>query len=163
MTDISIADFQLPGDDPAGGITLSVVTKLTNPSAFGVEIGTLRVGLYYEDLYLGFVLPSCLLCLADLCDRPAQTAQPINLTAGVNTIHLVGRMMPYTDNPAALAQLSTLFSNYLNGVATPVTARGLDVTLPNGETIAWLKKGIQALVLNVPLRSSFFLLALDPN
>lgn len=58
MTDISIADFQLPGDDPAGGITLSVVTQLTNPSAFGVEIGTLSVGLYYQDLYLGFVLLS---------------------------------------------------------------------------------------------------------
>ena len=31
MTDISITDFQLPGDDPAGGISLSVQTKLTNP------------------------------------------------------------------------------------------------------------------------------------
>lgn len=67
-------------------------------------------------------------------------------------------MLPYTDNPVALAQLSTLFSNYLNGVVTPVTARGLDISLPSGETITWLKQGIQALVLNVPLRASFPLL-----
>ena len=53
MTDISISDFQLPGDDPAGGISLAVTTKLTNPSPFGVELGSLAVGLYYNDLYLG--------------------------------------------------------------------------------------------------------------
>lgn len=53
MTDVSISDFQLPGDDPAGGISLAVSTKLTNPSAFGVEIGTLVVGLYYNGIYLG--------------------------------------------------------------------------------------------------------------
>lgn len=56
MTDVSISDFQLPGDDPAGGITLAVTTKLTNPSAFGVEIGLLTVGLYYNDLFLGYAL-----------------------------------------------------------------------------------------------------------
>jgi hypothetical protein len=56
MTDISISDFQLPGDDPAGGISLAVTTKLTNPSAFGVQIGYLTVGLYYNDLFLGLVL-----------------------------------------------------------------------------------------------------------
>lgn len=55
MTDVSISDFQLPGDDPAGGISLAVTTKLTNPSAFGVEMGILMVDLYYEDLYLGYV------------------------------------------------------------------------------------------------------------
>lgn len=55
MTDVSISDFQLPGDDPAGGITLAVVTQFTNPSAFGVEIGSLVVDLFYGDLYLGFV------------------------------------------------------------------------------------------------------------
>ena len=53
MTDVSISDFQLHGNDPAGGITLSVTTKLTNPSPFGVELGLLKVDLYYGDLYLG--------------------------------------------------------------------------------------------------------------
>jgi hypothetical protein len=31
MTDVFITDFQLPGDDPAGGISLSVQTQFTNP------------------------------------------------------------------------------------------------------------------------------------
>ncbi|GAA6063179.1 hypothetical protein JCM10212_003114 [Sporobolomyces blumeae] len=137
MTDISITDFQLPGDDPAGGISLSVQTKLTNPSAFGVEIGILSVSLYYQDLLLG----------------PAHTTSSVNLTAGVNYIHLVGRLLPYPDNPAALAQLSTLFSAYLNGETIPVQARGLSIDLPGDENIAWLTAGIQALTLNVPLKS----------
>ncbi|GAA5937070.1 uncharacterized protein JCM15063_000146 [Sporobolomyces koalae] len=137
MTDISITDFQLPGDDPAGGISLSVQTKLTNPSAFGVEIGVLTVSLYYGDLLLG----------------PAHSTTGVNLTAGVNYIHLVGRLLPYENDPAALAQLSTLFSAYLNGETIPVQARGLSINLPGNENIAWLTAGIQALTLNVPLRS----------
>ncbi|KAI5474806.1 pre-rrna processing protein [Pseudohyphozyma bogoriensis] len=137
FTDVSISDFQLPGDDPAGGISLSVVTQLTNPSAFGVEIGTLVVGLYYQDLYLG----------------PAQTASPTNLTAGVNHIHLVGRLIDYSNNTAALDQLSYIFTQYLNGESTPVEARGVSVTLPSGQVIDWLQAGISALTLNVPLSS----------
>lgn len=86
--------------------------------------------------------------------RPARTAAPINLTSGINSINLVGRMVPYLDNATALAELSVVFSNYLNGLTTMVTARGRSVTLPNGETISWLSKGVKALVLSVPLKST---------
>ncbi|GAA5897781.1 hypothetical protein JCM8208_000260 [Rhodotorula glutinis] len=137
FTNIGIFDFQLPGDDPAGGVSLSVGASLTNPSSFGIQIGVLTAGLYYGDLYLG----------------PAQTSSPVNLTTGPNYLHLVGRLVPYQDDPAALAQLSTLFSSYLNGDTIPVQARGLSIALPSGENIAWLSTGISALTLNVPLRS----------
>lgn len=138
MTDVSISDFQLPGDDPAGGISLAVTTQFTNPSAFGVEMGILTVALYYDGLFLG----------------PASTTQPFNLTSGVNTVTLEGRMIPYTNDSAALVKLSTVFSNYLNGVVTPVSAVGLTVSLPGGITPAWLSAGVKALVLNVPLVSA---------
>lgn len=55
MTDISIANFQLPGDDPAGGITLAVTAKFTNPSPFGIDLGILSVGLFYDGIFLGYV------------------------------------------------------------------------------------------------------------
>ncbi|GJN94719.1 hypothetical protein Rhopal_007810-T1 [Rhodotorula paludigena] len=137
FTNISIRDFQLPGDDPAGGISLSVQTSLTNPSSFGLEIGVLTVSLYYGDLFLG----------------PASTSGSVNLTTGENDIHLVGRLVPYPDDTAALGQLSTLFTSYLNGDTIPVQARGLSIDLPSGQNIAWLSSGISALTLNVPLRS----------
>ncbi|BGP00846.1 hypothetical protein RTBOTA2_002159 [Rhodotorula toruloides] len=137
FTNIEIKDFQLPGDDPAGGISLSVVTSLTNPSSFGIEIGVLSVSLFYGDLLLG----------------PAHTSGPVNLTAGVNYVHLVGRLLPYENDNAALQKLGTLFSAYLNGDTIPVQARGLSIDLPGGENIAWLTAGISALTLNVPLKS----------
>lgn len=62
-------------------------------------------------------------------------------------------MIPYTDNATALQALSTVFSNYLNGIPTPVQARGVSVTQPNGDTISWLSQGIKALILEVPLVS----------
>ncbi|KEI38214.1 uncharacterized protein L969DRAFT_517877 [Mixia osmundae IAM 14324] len=137
FTNVAIADFQLPGDDPAGGITLDVVTTLTNPSAFGVEVGTLMVDLFYQDLYLG----------------PAQTSQFVNLTSGFNSFPLTGRLLSYAGNQTALAQLGVLFTNYVNGDSTLVTAVGRSVTLPNGDSIAWLNQGIRALQLIVPLKS----------
>lgn len=60
-------------------------------------------------------------------------------------------MVPYPNDPVALAQLSTVFSNYLAGVVTPVQARGFKAELPGGEIPAWLQAGIQALTLSVPL------------
>lgn len=106
-------------------------------SAFGVEIGVLTVGLYYEDLYLG----------------PASTTSAVNLTAGVNNLQLAGRLIPYANDPIALQKLSTLFSAYINGEVTPVEARGATVALPSGESLSWLTAGISALTLRVPLQS----------
>lgn len=51
----------------------------------------------------------------------------------------------------ALEALSTVFSNYLNGLPTPIEARGLSVSLPNGDRVNWLSQGIKALILQVPL------------
>lgn len=106
-------------------------------SSFGIEIGVLSVSLFYGDLLLG----------------PAHTSGPVNLTAGVNYVHLVGRLLPYENDNAALQKLGTLFSAYLNGDTIPVQARGLSIDLPGGENIAWLTAGISALTLNVPLKS----------
>lgn len=52
-TIIFFQDLQLPGDDPAGGITAVATATLVNPSPFGVAVGTLNLALYYKGLYLG--------------------------------------------------------------------------------------------------------------
>ncbi len=74
--DVKILDVQLPGDDPAGAITAQELTSLANPSAFGVQLGTLNLGLYYKDLYLG----------------PAAAAGLVNITSGVKTVLLSKRV-----------------------------------------------------------------------
>lgn len=51
--DVKILDLQLPGNDPQGGIQAIATASLVNPSPFGVEVGTLNLDLFYQDLYLG--------------------------------------------------------------------------------------------------------------
>jgi hypothetical protein len=53
LEDVKLIDVQLPADDPAGGIQVSATATLLNPSPFGVQVGTLVLALYYQDLYLG--------------------------------------------------------------------------------------------------------------
>ncbi|CDR88214.1 uncharacterized protein SPSC_03875 [Sporisorium scitamineum] len=134
--DVEILDFQLPGDDPAGGITLSVTTSLVNPSPFGVQLGTLNLGLYYQGLYLG----------------PATTTN-LNVSAGRNVITLNGRLVPHNDNSTALDLLGKLFTGYINGETLPTHARGVSVQQADGQNIGWLSAGITALELAVPLKS----------
>lgn len=88
--------------------------------------------------------------LAD--NRPASTPEPTNLTAGVNHVNLVGRLVPQT-SASSLDSLSVLFSNYLNGLSVPVSATGASIQLPGGEIVTWLVEGISALTLDVPLMS----------
>ncbi|KAK0542857.1 hypothetical protein OC846_006614, partial [Tilletia horrida] len=136
FTDIEILDFQLPGDDPAGGITLGVKTALTNPSPFGVQIGNLNLDLYYDGLYLG----------------PGSSSN-LNITPGANVIQLGGRLISHADNATALGQLSKLFTAYLNNEVVPAEARGVSTTQANGDEISWLSRGIQALNIKVPIKA----------
>ncbi|SPO24995.1 probable conserved hypothetical Ustilago-specific protein [Ustilago trichophora] len=134
--DVEILDFQLPGDDPAGGISLSVTTSLVNPSPFGVQLGTLDLGLYYQGLFLG----------------PASTSN-LNVSTGRNVITLNGRLVPHNDNATALDLLGKLFTGYINGKTLDTQARGVSVRQADGQNIGWLSTGISALQLAVPLKS----------
>lgn len=134
--DVEILDFQLPGDDPAGGISLSVTTSLVNPSPFGVQLGTLDLGLYYQGLFLG----------------PASTSN-LNVSTGRNVITLNGRLVPHNDNATALDLLGKLFTGYINGETLPTQARGVSVRQADGQKIGWLSTGISALELAVPLKA----------
>ena len=135
--DVKILDFQLPGDDPLGGITAQVLTSLTNPSPFGLQLGTLNLDLYYKGLYLG----------------PAAADGAINVTSGVNVVNLKARLLPQAGNQTALDMLGEVFTGYINGESVPVQAKGVSTQLANGDTIGWLSNGIKALSVNVPLKS----------
>lgn len=67
-------------------------------------------------------------------------------------ITLQGRLIPQNTS-SALAELSTLFTAYLNGETSPVIAVGQSALQSDGSTISWLTEGIQALRLNVPLKN----------
>ncbi|CAO1623850.1 unnamed protein product [Parajaminaea phylloscopi] len=136
FSDVKVLDFQLPGDDPRGGITTQVLTQLRNPSPFGLQLGTLNLGLYYKDMFLGQV-----------------QANDVNVTTGLNTILISGQLVPHTNNATELDLLGELFTGYINGEAVPVEARGISTALSNGKSVTWLSEGIKALKVQVPLQA----------
>lgn len=51
--DVKLLNFQLPGDDPAGGISTTAISQLNNPSPFNLQIGTLDLDLFYKGMFIG--------------------------------------------------------------------------------------------------------------
>ncbi|KAF8972948.1 hypothetical protein BDZ97DRAFT_1691577 [Flammula alnicola] len=131
---VVLQDLQLPADDPAGGIKFVAVTQLLNPSPFSLDLGTVVFALSYQNVSLGI-----------------GTGTDTKIVPGNNTISLAGTLERQTD-PANLAQVSKLFTNYLNGENSPVIATGLSTLQSDGSTISWLSEGLQDLQLNVPFK-----------
>ena len=72
---------------------------------------------------------------------------------GLNNITLKGILEPVQDS-ADLAKVSTLFTNYINGDVSTVIATGQSTLQNDGSVIQWLSDGLQALRLQVLLKSS---------
>lgn len=53
-----------------------------------------------------------------------------------------------------LTVVSELFTKYLNGETAPVLAVGRSTLQTDNTSISWLSQGLQALVLEVPFKSS---------
>ncbi|KAG2175944.1 hypothetical protein INT44_000422 [Umbelopsis vinacea] len=133
---VKITSFALPGDDPAGGIQVSLGTTLTNPSSIGVYLGTIQLAIGYQGVYLG----------------PVQ-ASNVNLTSGDNNITLNGRLVPQTD-PNNLNVVSDLFTRYIAGEISNTTATGV-AAMPDGvNSISWLSEGFKTVQLNVGLAAT---------
>ncbi|KAJ7188457.1 hypothetical protein C8R46DRAFT_1054741 [Mycena filopes] len=130
---VAIQDFQLPSDNPAGGINFVAVTQLTNPSPFSLNLGTVVFALSYQNVDLGL-----------------GTSTDTVISPGSNTISLKGYLHSHTD-ASELAVVSTLFTNYLNSVVSPVVATGVSTLQADNSTVSWLSIGLQSLKLDVPL------------
>ncbi|GAB5591805.1 hypothetical protein Unana1_06705 [Umbelopsis nana] len=133
---VKITSFALPGDDPAGGIQVSLGTTLTNPSPIGVYLGTIALNIGYNGVYLG----------------PVQ-AENVNLTNGDNNITLSGRLIPQTD-PNNLAIVSDLFTRYIAGEVSNTTATGVSAAPDGHNPISWLSEGFKTVQLNVGLAAA---------
>ncbi|KAG2183772.1 hypothetical protein INT43_006783 [Umbelopsis isabellina] len=130
---VTITSFNLPNDDPAGGIHMSLGTVLNNPSPVGVQLGTISLDVGYNGVYLGPV-----------------SASNVTLQSGANNIQLEGRMVPQTQ-AADLNQISQLFSQYVAGKPSNTTATGVSAAPDGVHPVSWLSKGFQSIQLDVTL------------
>jgi hypothetical protein len=134
--EVKITSFALPGDDPAGGIQVSLGTTLTNPSTIGVFLGTINLSIGYNGVYLG----------------PVQ-ATNVNLASGPNNITLNGRLIPQTD-PNNLNVVSDLFTRYIAGEVSNTTATGVSAAPDGVHPVSWLSNGFKTVQLNVGLAAT---------
>ncbi|KAG2172665.1 hypothetical protein INT43_000012 [Umbelopsis isabellina] len=134
--EVKITSFALPGDDPAGGIQVSLGTALTNPSSIGVYLGTINLDIGYQGVYLGPV-----------------SASNVNLAPGVNNITLNGRLIPQTSSQN-LDVISDMFTRYVAGESSNTTAKGVSAAPDGVHPVSWLSAGFKTVQLNVALASA---------
>ncbi|CAO3630686.1 unnamed protein product [Mucor hiemalis] len=133
---VKITDFQMPGDDPNGGIKVQLGTVLESPSPIGVQLGTIKLAIGYDGVSLGDV-----------------SANGVVLQKGDNNIVLSGTLKPQND-PIALQKVGVLFSNYVAGVISNTTAIGISCAPDGVNPIGWLSEGFKTVNLNVALGST---------
>lgn len=78
---VIINSFDLPSNDPAGGISLSLQTTITNPSSVGVALSTIGFRNFFGSTFIG----------------PA-AGTDVNLTPKATIqLPLTGRLVPQSD------------------------------------------------------------------
>ncbi|CAO3627243.1 unnamed protein product [Cunninghamella blakesleeana] len=131
--EVKINNFQLPSDNPAGGMNVELETLMKSPSPIEVNLGTITLQIGYEGVNLGEV-----------------SADSVTLKKGDNTINLKGVIKPL-NSTADLEKVGIMFSTYISGGAAKTSATGVSAA-PDGKTqIGWLSKGFQSVQLNVAL------------
>lgn len=132
---VIVNSFDLPSNDPAGGVSLSLQTTLVNPSSVGVALSRIGFQNSFGATNIG----------------PAVSLAPFNL-APKSTISLAlgGRLIPQT-TPTGLQDVSTIFNGFINGVPSDLIVKG-DFAGPSDVT--WLNEGIKLLSIAVVLVSN---------
>ncbi|KAG8787307.1 hypothetical protein FRB91_009037 [Serendipita sp. 411] len=131
---VTINTFDLPADDPAGGITLTLDTSLVNPSQVGMQVNSLLFKSYTKaGTYLGPV-----------ASVPTTNMLPLS----TSQIKFAGRMVPQTTEEG-LADVSKIFTDFIHDISSPVVVQG-DGAEPN---VSWLSEGVKTIRIDSVLPS----------
>ncbi|KAG1785555.1 uncharacterized protein HD556DRAFT_110398 [Suillus plorans] len=123
---VVINSFDLPSNDPAGGIHLTIDSEVINPSQVGIELSSIAFNTYANGIEIAPVSSTSTITLA-----PNSTS----------SLGLVGRLIPQNSSEG-LATVSTIFNNYIHGMDSQVTVYGAGA---GPSDVTWLNEGIQTL------------------
>ncbi|KDR75403.1 hypothetical protein GALMADRAFT_553913 [Galerina marginata CBS 339.88] len=131
---VTISNFQLPSDDPAGGIHIETDATIPSPAQLGIDLGTVTFQSFFQGTHVGPLSATNLVLKA-------------NAVAGT---HLSGRILPQSGDD--LNVMGTLFSQFLNGQNVTLQTTGESVQ-PTGSTgtVVWLSTAFKTLTLDVVL------------
>lgn len=122
---VKINSFDLPSNDPAGGIHLTLNTTVTNvsispvgfcspanipiqPSQVGMDLNEIGFRTFFSSTFLGAVSSTGSFTLAPL---------------STSSLSLAGRLVPQTTD-SGLADVSTVFGNFVHGKDSNVAVQG---------------------------------------
>ncbi|KAF9110825.1 hypothetical protein BGX27_005838 [Mortierella sp. AM989] len=133
FSNLKILKFDLPADAPEGAL-ISISAAVANPSPIGMDLGTITLDMSFETANLGRVV-----------------AKNATLIGGQPMIlNLEGTLLRQTD-PVHLQELSLLMSNYLGGIVTMASAKGVSVFPDGVNAVSWLTSAILATNMKIPL------------
>ncbi|KAK0485666.1 hypothetical protein IW261DRAFT_1451420 [Armillaria novae-zelandiae] len=124
--DVTITGFNLPDNDPAGGIHLILEATATNPSQVGITLSSIGFETYFDNVMIAPVLSGDGLVLTP---------------GGTSNLSLVGRLIPQ-DSDEGLSAVSTLFNNFIHGKDSNIIVHGASA---GPEDVIWLNAGIKSL------------------
>ncbi|MCO5588347.1 hypothetical protein L7F22_042302 [Adiantum nelumboides] len=134
---VIINSFDLPSNDPAGGIHLTAISTINNPAQVGVALSSFGVDISMGSTDVG----------------PSAAAVPFTLQAlAVTEVPLAGRIQRQ-DSEQGLADLSTIFTRFVHNQNTDLVVQGVSAGPPD---VAWLNNGIKALRVTVALPAQDF-------
>jgi hypothetical protein len=136
---VTISNFQLPGDNAAGGITIETDANIPSPAQLGIDLGTVTFDTFFNDVLVGPLSGNNLFLAAN-----ADT-----------TLALSGRIIPQSGSD--LNTIGQLFSEYLAGDNITLVAQGVSVQPPgSSENVTWLSSAFTTLALDVILQGQQF-------
>ncbi|KAF9363221.1 hypothetical protein BGX34_004627 [Mortierella sp. NVP85] len=135
FNNLKVLSFDIPSDAPNGeGVLVSASASIVNPSPVGMSLGFLEIEMNLKNTKLGRV--------------SAKDIVFVGHQASV--VHFEGIIYKQTD-PAALEEVSTMISNYLANMPTPVSGQGVSV-LPDGvHPVSWMTAAIVSTKMTLPL------------
>lgn len=134
---VIINSFDLPSNDPEGGLHLTAVSTINNPSQVGVQLSRFGTNILKNSTMIG----------------PAAAQEPFILQAlSTTTLPLVGRIQRQ-DEEGGLAVLSEIFTSFVHNQNTEVQVDG---AYAGPSDVVWLNDGIKALSILVALPSQDF-------
>ncbi|TBU23049.1 hypothetical protein BD311DRAFT_704566 [Dichomitus squalens] len=134
LPDVTISDFKLPSDDPAGGIHIETDSLIPSSADLGIDLGTVAFEASFKGITLG----------------PLSSTNLLLTAHSTTNAHLTGRITPKSG--ADLAVMGELFTNFLQSQNQTISIRGSSVQ-PAGAnaSVAWLSSAFQSLALNITL------------
>ncbi|KAF8828949.1 hypothetical protein HHX47_DHR3000558 [Lentinula edodes] len=129
---VQIQSFDLPANDPAGGIQLTLNASATNPSQVGIELSSLGFSSYIDGQLI-----------APVSSSGAVTLNP----ESTSNLALVGRLIPQTSSEG-LAAVSQVFNNFIHGLDSELMVNGASA---GPSDVSWLNEAISALQVETSL------------